>query len=229
MISTWRIRRRWRSSKQPSSTTIPTWCTILFRSRFQNGSESSSPIVWRAAVKNGSIDSFSSMTALTTTNGWSSTTNSSHLANCLNRGTAKAHCPLLTPRCSSARFLTVAEQMVTDFLYEDMTPILNSNSYWASYNNVYFPHFRDISGEEKMAQSKGPQLYSWQNSSRARIFARDHVKVVDQPTMINMMRFVFAAFTFLPSNARLSHGLDTMTSRMILCRHVVVRLPIRQS
>ena len=86
------------------------------------------------------------------------------------------------------RFLTVAEQMVTDFESQDMTPVLNSNSYWASYNNVYFPRFRDISGEEKLAQLRGPELYSWQNSSRARIFARDHVKVVDLPSMIRSSR-----------------------------------------
>jgi hypothetical protein len=82
----------------------------------------------------------------------------------------------------------VAEQMVADFEYQDMTQTLNTNSYWASYNNIYFPRFRDLSGEEHMAQTKGPQLYSWQNSSRARIFARDHVKVVDLPSMIRMMR-----------------------------------------
>jgi hypothetical protein len=84
----------------------------------------------------------------------------------------------------------VAEQLVTNFEYTDMTDTLNKNSYWASYNNIYFPDFRELSGEEAMAQKKGPELYSWQNSSRARIFARDHVKVVDLPSMIKMMRLI---------------------------------------
>ncbi len=84
----------------------------------------------------------------------------------------------------------VAEQLVTNSEYTDMTDTLNKNSYWASYNNIYFQDFRELSGEEAMAQKKGPELYSWQNSSRARIFARDHVKVVDLPSMIKMMRLI---------------------------------------
>ena len=39
----------------------------------------------------------------------------------------------------SNRFLTVAEQMTTYYESADMTAILNNNSYWASYNNIYFP------------------------------------------------------------------------------------------
>jgi Phospholipase B len=56
------------------------------------------------------------------------------------------------------RFLTVAEQLVTYHESRDMTEILNNNSYWASYNNIYFPDFRNISGEEAMAKKKGPEL-----------------------------------------------------------------------
>jgi hypothetical protein len=90
----------------------------------------------------------------------------------------------------------VAEQLVTNFKYTDMTDTLNNNSYWASYNNIYFPEFRELSGEEAMAQKKGPELYSWHNSSRARIFARDHVKVVDLPSMIKMMRLIRKKIAF---------------------------------
>ena len=83
----------------------------------------------------------------------------------------------------------VAEQMVTDFEYVDMTDKLNADTYWASYNNVYFPDFRNLSGEEAMVQKKGPELYSWHDSSRAKIFRRDHNKVVDLESMIKMMRY----------------------------------------
>lgn len=83
----------------------------------------------------------------------------------------------------------VAEQLVADCESQDMTDVLINNTYWASYNNVYFPRFRVISGEEDLVKQKGPQLYSWKNSSRARIFERDHVKVVNLTTMIHMMRF----------------------------------------
>ncbi|CAF4416325.1 unnamed protein product, partial [Adineta steineri] len=86
-----------------------------------------------------------------------------------------------------AGFLMVAEQLVNNFEYTDMTGKLNQDGYWASYNNVYFPDFRDLSGEEAMVQKMGPELYSWANSSRARIFARDQDKVVDLPSMIKMM------------------------------------------
>ncbi|CAF0742378.1 unnamed protein product [Adineta steineri] len=88
-----------------------------------------------------------------------------------------------------AGFLMVAEQLVNNFEYTDMTGKLNQDGYWASYNNVYFPDFRDLSGEEAMVQKMGPELYSWANSSRARIFARDQDKVVDLPSMIKMMRY----------------------------------------
>ncbi|CAF3461697.1 unnamed protein product [Rotaria socialis] len=86
-------------------------------------------------------------------------------------------------------FLTVAEQLVTNFLSEDMTDTLVNNTYWASYNNVYFPEFRKLSGEEALVKQKGPELYSWKNSSRAKIFERDHVTVVNLTTMIHMMRY----------------------------------------
>ncbi len=81
-----------------------------------------------------------------------------------------------------------------------MTETLNKNSYWASYNNIYFPDFRNISGEEAQAKEKGPDLYSWQNSSRAKIFRRDHNKVIDLPTMIHMMRLILNRSLFFLIN-----------------------------
>lgn len=84
----------------------------------------------------------------------------------------------------------VAEQMVTYSKYQDMTDKLNNDTYWASYNNVYFPEFREISHEDKMVAEKGPELYSWSDSSRAKIFRRDHDKVVNMTTMMHMMRFI---------------------------------------
>ena len=80
--------------------------------------------------------------------------------------------------------------MTTYYESVDMTETLNKNSYWVSYNNIYFDKFRNISEEEDMVKQRGPALYSWQNSSRAKIFRRDHHQVVDLPTMIDMMRYV---------------------------------------
>ncbi len=93
----------------------------------------------------------------------------------------------------------VAEQMVTYSQSEDMTATLNNQSYWASYNNVYFENFRKISGEEERVNKLGPELYSWKNSSRARIFERDQGKVIDLPTMMHIMRLIkifFFSFSF---------------------------------
>ena len=86
--------------------------------------------------------------------------------------------------------MTVSEQMVTYYQSVDMTDTLIKDTYWASYNNVYFPDFRDISGEDKQVSAKGPELYSWANSSRAQIFRRDHHTVVDEDTMVHMMRLI---------------------------------------
>jgi hypothetical protein len=86
--------------------------------------------------------------------------------------------------------------MVTYSQSADMTKRLIEDGYWASYNNVFFPDFRDISGEEAMVNQKGPELYSWKNSSRARIFQRDQNKVVNLTTMIQMMRFISKIFYF---------------------------------
>ena len=86
------------------------------------------------------------------------------------------------------RFLTVAEQLVTYSKSVDMTHQFNTDTYWASYNNIYFPEFRQISGEDDLVKQKGPELYSWTNSSRARIFRRDHNNVTNITTMVHMMR-----------------------------------------
>jgi hypothetical protein len=86
--------------------------------------------------------------------------------------------------------------MVTYSQSADMTKTLIDDGYWASYNNVFFPDFRDISGEEAMVNQKGPELYSWKNSSRARIFQRNQTAVVSLTTMIQMMRFISKIFYF---------------------------------
>ena len=115
--------------------------------------------------------------------------------------------------------------MVTYYQSVDMTDRLNNRSYWASYNNIYFPDFRNISGEEEMVNKKGPELYSWQNSSRAKIFRRDHGKVVDLPTMIHMMRFILKNLFF--SLNRFS--LDIMILNMMNYRNVIVLHHIQQN
>ena len=83
--------------------------------------------------------------------------------------------------------MTVGEQMITYYKSDDFTPILRNASYWASYNNVYYPIFRNYSKENEKA-AVIPQLYSWSNSSRANIFRREHDKVKDEESLMKLMR-----------------------------------------
>ena len=108
-----------------------------------------------------------------------------------------------------------------------MTATLNGNSYWASYNNIYFPDFRNISGEEARAKKKGPELYSWYNSSRAQIFRRDHSHVADLSTMIQMMRYKFHSLVFCTERFYSVCIIDTMIFNMTNYQHVIVlhRIP----
>lgn len=118
--------------------------------------------------------------------------------------------------------------MVTYYQSKDMTEKLNADGYWASYNNVYFDEFRKISGEEAMVQEKGPQLYSWANSSRAKIFERDHNNVVDLDTMIHMMRFIqIISISFKGVFIRLI--LDTITLHMMNSPNVIVTHRIQRN
>lgn len=107
----------------------------------------------------------------------------------------------------------------------DMTTTLNANSYWASYNNVYFPDFRNISGEDQMVKTKGSELYSWYNSSRARIFRRDHHNVVDLSTMMHMMRFIFKDSLLIPKY----YFVDTMIFNMMNYQNVIARHRFQQN
>ena len=121
----------------------------------------------------------------------------------------------------------MAEQLTTYSQSADMTATLNSNTYWASYNNIYFPDFRNISGEEARAKKKGPELYSWYNSSRAQIFRRDHSHVADLSTMIQMMRYKFHSLVFCTERFYSVCIIDTMIFNMTNYQHVIVlhRIP----
>ncbi len=124
-------------------------------------------------------------------NGWFRILNNSHQDHYQNLGKILSKKKRFSFIFSSLdRFLTVAEQMVTFHQSADMTTTLNEKGYWASYNNIYFPDFRIISGEEQLVTDKGPELYSWANSSRARIFERDQHTVVDLTTMTHMIRLI---------------------------------------
>ncbi|RHW72330.1 lysosomal/endosomal membrane protein p67 [Trypanosoma brucei equiperdum] len=71
---------------------------------------------------------------------------------------------------------------------KDMTSVLNTTGYWASYNRPYFPNVYNLSGTLKMQEEYG-DFYSYKNYSRARIFERDQGSVVDIESMKRLMRY----------------------------------------
>lgn len=70
----------------------------------------------------------------------------------------------------------------------DMTDHLNNNSYWASYNIPYFENVYNISGYLEFREKYG-DFFSYTNTARAKIFARDHQNVVDLEGMKKIMRY----------------------------------------
>ena len=55
----------------------------------------------------------------------------------------------------------------------DITSIVRSQSYWASYNIPYFPYIYNVSGYRQMFDKHGSE-YSYTNCSRANIFRAKH-------------------------------------------------------
>uniref|UniRef100_A0A914BUS0 Phospholipase B-like n=1 Tax=Acrobeloides nanus TaxID=290746 RepID=A0A914BUS0_9BILA len=83
--------------------------------------------------------------------------------------------------------LYVLEQMPGLIDYQDMTWFLKKYSYFPSYNIPAFKRVSEYSGFDK----RGQELYwfSWKDAPRAKIFARDHNKVVDMDSLTKLMRY----------------------------------------
>ena len=71
---------------------------------------------------------------------------------------------------------------------EDQTDKLRSNGYWISYNRAFYPEVHTLSGEADMALKHG-EYFSYTDTPRAKIMAREQAKVVDEETMIQFMRY----------------------------------------
>lgn len=72
-------------------------------------------------------------------------------------------------------------------VYKDITSYLNENRYYASYNIPFFKKTTEVSGFEKKA--KEFYWFSWNDCPRAKIFKRDHEKVIDLETLKGLMRY----------------------------------------
>jgi hypothetical protein len=84
--------------------------------------------------------------------------------------------------------LWVLEQMPEIIIAEDKTDVLRQQGYWASYNIPYYEDIYKITGHNEMVQSYGP-FFSYDDTARARIFRRDHLKVTDLKSMYKLMRY----------------------------------------
>ena len=83
---------------------------------------------------------------------------------------------------------TVLEQIPGQVRWEDKTETLRTTSYWSSYNIAYYPDIYNISGTYDSFVEYG-DFFSYTMSPRSQIFRRDHGKVKDIDTMIQMMRY----------------------------------------
>ncbi|XP_067929268.1 putative phospholipase B-like 2 [Watersipora subatra] len=88
----------------------------------------------------------------------------------------------------SKGLLTVLEQLPGMIVWDDVTPILAKQTYWASYNSPYFPKIFNASGTQALVDKYG-DWFTYDNTPRAKIFRRDHVKVTDIKSMQKLMRY----------------------------------------
>ncbi|KAK4472345.1 hypothetical protein MN116_003606 [Schistosoma mekongi] len=79
--------------------------------------------------------------------------------------------------------LLIAEQLPGIVSSLDVTKMLKINGYWASYNLPFIGDIYTLSGTKEMAKVFG-DWYVHNKTARAKIFRRDHHKVVDFPSIM---------------------------------------------
>ncbi|VDM27392.1 unnamed protein product [Toxocara canis] len=84
--------------------------------------------------------------------------------------------------------LFVLEQVPGTVVYRDLTWYLRKHTYFPSYNVPYFKNITTLSGYDKYAEKMG-DWFRWDAAPRARIFERDHSKVVDIDSLTKLMRY----------------------------------------
>nr|XP_039257523.1 putative phospholipase B-like 2 [Styela clava] len=89
---------------------------------------------------------------------------------------------------SKTGVLYVLEQLPGETVFDDVSNVLFNQTYWASYNIPYFPEIFKDSGQPAMVAKYG-DWFTHDKNPRAKIFARDHKKVVDMNSLIKLMRY----------------------------------------
>jgi len=87
-----------------------------------------------------------------------------------------------------ANFLWIVEQMPGKCTAADVTPVLNLQGYWPSYNRPYFPDIFEAMGYKKTVEKFG-DFFSYDHAPRANIFRRDQGAVKDLATFKKIMLF----------------------------------------
>jgi len=84
--------------------------------------------------------------------------------------------------------LWVSEQIPGLVVSDDLTHLLQQQTYFPSYNLPYFPKIYNDSGIPALVKQYG-DWFTYDKNPRANIFRRDHVKVKDMGSMIKLMRY----------------------------------------
>ncbi|CAI5988464.1 unnamed protein product [Closterium sp. NIES-65] len=84
--------------------------------------------------------------------------------------------------------LWVLEQLPGHIVAEDMSAHLRDEGYWASYNNPAFPAIFNLSGFADLERRHG-SWFSHSQCPRAKLFRRDHGKVVGVASLQRLMRY----------------------------------------
>lgn len=91
-------------------------------------------------------------------------------------------------RSENSDILWIVEQMPGMTEKGDITHILLSKQYFASYNRPFFDNIYKASATQSLIDKNG-DYYSYDHTPRALIFARDHSLVTDLSTMYLLMRY----------------------------------------
>ena len=82
----------------------------------------------------------------------------------------------------------VLEQIPGYVHAEDMTHVLGKQTYWSSYNIPYFHHINKMSNYTELVDKYG-EWFDYNKTPRALIFHRNHTKVVDISTLMQLVQY----------------------------------------
>lgn len=84
--------------------------------------------------------------------------------------------------------LWLLEQMPGLIKAEDISHLLQQQTYWPSYNLAYFKEIFEVSGKPPLLEQYG-DYFSYDNTPRARLYRRDHVNITDMSSLMRFMRY----------------------------------------